>query len=75
MKFKEFSKWCNERACDGCWGLKEAMYCIGICETIYNTSIFRRKSKWKELEPVAVEIVDRTNKKIEEVLGGANCET
>lgn len=45
MKFKEFSNWCNERASDGCWGLKEAMYCIGICETIYNTSIFRRKNK------------------------------
>ena len=30
MKFKEFAKWCNERACDGCWGMLEAMACIDI---------------------------------------------
>ena len=30
MKFKEFAKWCNERACDGCWGMLEAMACIDL---------------------------------------------
>lgn len=25
MKFKEFSAWCNDRACDGCWGMTEAI--------------------------------------------------
>ena len=25
MKYKEFIRWCNERACDGCWGMLEAM--------------------------------------------------
>lgn len=30
MKYKEFVRWCNERACDGCWGLNTAMICINI---------------------------------------------
>lgn len=30
MKFKEFENWCNERACDGCWGTLTAMVCIDL---------------------------------------------
>lgn len=30
MKFKEFTKWCNYRTCDGCWGMQEATICIRI---------------------------------------------
>lgn len=30
MKFKEFVNWCNERACDGCWGMLEAIACINL---------------------------------------------
>lgn len=41
MKFKEFEAWCNQRACDGCWGVLEAMTCIDILNTI------NRKWFWK----------------------------
>lgn len=69
MTFKKFSNWCNDRAADGCWGLQEAVICCGICDKMYNTIFFKRKKKWQELEPVAVEIVRATNAKIKEVLG------
>ena len=32
MTYKEFESWCNYRACDGCWSMKEAIICIGIIE-------------------------------------------
>jgi hypothetical protein len=28
MKYKEFVKWCNERACDGAWSIGTAMSCL-----------------------------------------------
>lgn len=38
MKFKEFVNWCNERACDGCWGTLTAINCSSIscsdCRTL-----------------------------------------
>lgn len=70
MKYKEFIDWCNQRACDGCWGLQEAVMCLDIIDKVQKTSIFKRKNKWKEVEPVATEIVTKTNEKIKEVLGG-----
>ena len=30
MKYREFVRWCNERAFDGCWGMLEAMACIWV---------------------------------------------
>ena len=64
MKYKEFIDWCNQRACDGCWGLQEAVMCLDIIDKVQKTSIFKRKNKWKEVEPVATEIVTKTNEKI-----------
>lgn len=69
LKFKDFVDWCNQRACDGYWGLQEAVICIHILEEIKDTPIFKRKKKWLELKPVANEIVTETNKKIKEFLG------
>lgn len=69
LKYKYFVDWCNQRACDGRWGLQEAVICIHILEEIRETSIFKRKKKWLELEPVANEIVTEINKKIKEILG------
>ena len=34
MKFKEFCKWCNDRAYDGRWGMSEAIICVKIYEEI-----------------------------------------
>ena len=76
MEYKQFYKWCTERTFDGHWGMQEAVICIDIIEKMKKTSILKRKSRWKEFQPVANEIVEKTNKKIEEVLcvnkGGLN---
>lgn len=50
MTFKEFVIWCNDRACDGCWGMNEAMICIAIVEGVKNKPFWKRKKEWKKLE-------------------------
>lgn len=74
MTYKEFVKWCNDRACDGCWGSFEARSCINFiydiednCKGIFKT---RKKEKmFHELyEETANTIVNATNKRIEELL-------
>lgn len=68
MKFKEFSKWCNERACDGYWGIKEAMICSHICQKIYKLPFWNRERTWKNEENFIVDnIVMPINKKIREI--------
>ena len=68
MTFKEFVIWCNERACDGCWGMNEAMICIAITSEIKNKPFWKRKKEWKKFEDeVVTKIVNPINKKIEEL--------
>lgn len=68
MTFKEFVIWCNDRACDGCWGMNEAMICIAIVEGVKNKPFWKRKKEWKKLEDeVVTKIVNPINKKIEEL--------
>lgn len=70
MKFKEFVKWCNERACDGCWGSNEAIICINIIQDIRSKPFWKRNKEWKKLEPeVTTKIVNPINNKIEEIYG------
>lgn len=66
MTFKEFTKWCNERACDGCWGMLTAMACIDLIETVKKVPLWKRERHWKnEYEArVLEEIVNPINKKI-----------
>lgn len=45
MKYKEFNNWCNSRACDGCWGSYEAMFCLDIIRQIQNTVFWKRERK------------------------------
>ena len=69
MTYKEFVQWCNERACDGRWGLLTAMVCIDIIDSMCSTPFWRRKKKWKEYEQLVVtELVNPTNEKIREYL-------
>ena len=48
MKYKEFKKWCNERACDGCWSLKQAQFCIDVMKYIDCHWFWQRERVWKE---------------------------
>lgn len=43
MKFKEFVKWCDDRAYDGCWGLMEAIICIDIIEKVQKIASGKEK--------------------------------
>ena len=70
MSYKEFKRWCNERASDGCWGLLEAMICCNIVSKIQNHPFWMREKKWRECEQeVVTGIVEPTNAKIRELLG------
>ena len=70
MKYKEFNDWCNQRACDGCWSMKTAIYCIGICETINHQPFWKRERIWKDEyeEDVVRDIVKVIDEKIKKFM-------
>lgn len=67
MKYKEFVQWCNQRACDGCWGMEEAIVCIEVMGDIRKEPFWRREKVWrKKFEVFIVDtIVCPTNELIE----------
>ena len=72
MKFKEFTKWCNERACDGCWSLNTSMFCIDILNQVRSVPFWKREKKWQllnELYSIENDVVAVINNKIKEVYG------
>ncbi len=50
MKFKEFAAWCNERACDGAWGVQTAMACIEIMNRVYAKPLWKREKEWRSID-------------------------
>ena len=52
MSYEEFFNYCEERACDGRWGLEEAVLCLGIIKHLQSirvtTFIFYSKKKTKK---------------------------
>ena len=68
MNYKQFRQWCNERACDGCWGYDTAVYCIRILDDLQKIPFWRRKKAWKKIETrVLYAVVEPINKKIQEM--------
>lgn len=74
MKFKQFVEWCNERACDGCWGMLEAMACIDLIETINKKPFWKREKFWREEyeQRVLEKIINPISDKIKEMEHGQN---
>lgn len=72
MKFKEFVNWCNERACDGCQGMLEAIACINLINEIMKIQFWKREKIWKENyeRQVLEEIINPIEKKLEEMENG-----
>ena len=66
MTFKEFTTWCNERACDGQWGMLTAMVCIDLMAEIRKIPFWKRERVWRERyeKQVLAEIVEPINQKI-----------
>ena len=68
MKYKEFYKWCNNRCFDGCWGMNEAILCLGVIEKIKKERFWRREKVWQEVYAKEVEpVVEATNEIIDKV--------
>lgn len=64
MKFKEFVKWCNDRAADGCWGFSEAIICSDLARKIRKLPFWKRETEWKKVEhDVTTNIINPTDKK------------
>jgi hypothetical protein len=49
MTYKEFKRWCNERCCDGLWGLNVAKACIDALSHIGKKPFWKREKAWQEL--------------------------
>ena len=48
MKYKEFKKWCNERAADGMWAILTAMKCIEAMRVVDKCWFWKRDKIWRE---------------------------
>lgn len=70
MTFKEFVEWCNDRACDGTWNLREVMVVVDIIEDVRKKLPWRQEKYWKRRyeSRVMQRIVIPTNERIEESL-------
>jgi hypothetical protein len=69
MTYKEFSDWCNQRACDGCWGMNEATICINIIRQVQSQPVWKRERTWQELNSkysIENKIIDPIDNKITE---------
>ena len=70
MTFRQFQKWCNDRACDGCWGYQEALLCIDVMSQIRRLPFWKRERVWKQIEGrMMLEVIGPTNQKIKEITG------
>lgn len=74
MSYKEFSRWSNQRACDGCWGMNTAIFCMDIIRQVQSQPFWKRERKWQELNTeysIQDSIINPINHKIVEVYGKA----
>lgn len=71
MTYKEFVSWCNDRACDGCWGMATAVYCIEVINNINSLPFWKRKKAWlKVKDTIETDVVSVINAKIQALKGG-----
>ena len=63
MTFKEFTAWCNEQACDGWWGMVEAMVCIDLMAEIRKLSFWKREKFWRELYEFWMKLSSQSTKR------------
>lgn len=58
MKFKEFKRWANERACDGQWGIQHFIATMEIYAVMNKVRFFKEKFWKKNCEEKAIKIVE-----------------
>lgn len=66
MKYKEFVKWCNERALDGVWTAEHAKICANIIAQLNTVPFWKRERKWISVRVRLniLDIVSETNNKL-----------
>lgn len=68
MTYRQFSKWCNDRAADGCWGFKEASLCCYVITEIQKLPFWKREKAWRGEEEFLVNnVINPINEMIEKV--------
>ena len=71
MTYKEFVCWCNERACDGCWGTGHALYCAEVMSEINALPFWKREKEWLKVKnTIETDVVYVINAKIQALKGG-----
>lgn len=71
MTYRQFKKWCNERACDGMWSSATVAVCIKTCHTVDRVPFWKREREWQRLngeQGIVENFVEPTNKKIDKLL-------
>ncbi|MCK9480042.1 MAG: hypothetical protein M0R40_11180 [Firmicutes bacterium] len=71
MTFKEFSAWCNQRACDGMWGINTAIVCMEAGTAIAKKPFWKREKEWQKWnadQHIEEIFVNWTNEKIAEIM-------
>lgn len=48
MKYKEFKKWCRERAKDNMWNMFTAMKCVEVMHIVDKFWFLKRDKIWRE---------------------------
>lgn len=48
MEYKEFIRWCNDRAADGYWDLETAKFCGKLISKIQKMRWWKRNKIWKQ---------------------------
>lgn len=68
MKYKEFSEWCNRRACDGYWSIYGANDCIAILDDVNKYHFWQKEKRWNEIckNTKIIEYVNEINQMIDE---------
>lgn len=71
MTFREFKAWANDRACDGCWGFREATMVLHVIGDVNQQPFWKREKHWNEHWEKAIvqDIVYPVNAKIKELRG------
>lgn len=70
MNFREFRRWCNDRACDGCWSLDVEKFCIGLLDNMQKIPFWKKRKAWNKIKNGVIHaVVIPTNIKIQERRG------
>lgn len=65
MKYKDFVRWCNQRAGDGCWDYATCLICIAIMNEVKSVPFRKRGKLWRK---VRADVEEKAVKPIEERL-------